>query len=308
MKNKYILLLFGILLTALAQSCNRKRATEKEYTDTYNSGTLVFAADESFAPILDEELYIFKYDNPHANPVMIYRPEAEVVKLLLEDSTRFAFLSRDLTPQEKKVIHDRNLPVVTDLFAIDAIAVIANQASPDTGISVRELKDILSGNGPADKTIVFDNPSSSLVRYLKDSTGVTDLSHRNVYALRSNKEVIEYVSKNPDAIGITGYSWLNDPDADYADAVKKIKILAVKDENNKKAPDQYFRPSQTTLYLKQYPLRRSLYIVNCTGRKGLGEGMEGFIESDKGQRIILRSGLLPVLIQERNIRIHSDKL
>ncbi|HEY4196845.1 MAG TPA: phosphate ABC transporter substrate-binding protein, partial [Mucilaginibacter sp.] len=67
----------------------------------------------------------------------------------------------------------------------------------------------------------------------------------------------------------------------------------------------YFRPSQTTLYLKQYPLLRYLYVINCTGRDGLGSGFEHFIESDKGQRIILRSGLLPIAIPERNIILHN---
>jgi phosphate transport system substrate-binding protein len=53
---------------------------------------------------------------------------------------------------------------------------------------------------------------------------------------------------------------------------------------------------------------RSLYVVNCTGREGLGTGFEYFIEGERGQRIILRSGLLPVLIPHRDIVIHSDKL
>ncbi len=146
------------------------------------------------------------------------------------------------------------------------------------------------------------------MRYLKELTGENDLKQKNIYALKSNKEVIEYVSKHPEAIGITSFSWINDPDADYAEAAKNVKILAVKDENSKTAPTQYFRPSQTTLYLKQYPLLRYLYIVNCTGRDGLGHGFEYFIRGDKGQRIILRSGLLPIAIPERNIMIHSNKM
>jgi len=82
----------------------------------------------------------------------------------------------------------------------------------------------------------------------------------------------------------------------------------VRDENSKKDPNQYFMPSQSTLFLKQYPLQRSLYMVNCTGRKGLGAGLEQFISGYKGQRIVLRSGLLPAQIPERNIAVHSNKL
>jgi phosphate transport system substrate-binding protein len=95
---------------------------------------------------------------------------------------------------------------------------------------------MLNGTAKTDKSIVFDNPNSSLVRYLKHLSGNKELKQKNIYALSSNKEVIKYVSEHSDAIGITGFSWLNDPDKDYAAAVDKVKIVGVKDENSKKAP------------------------------------------------------------------------
>lgn len=305
MRSNLSLLLFGVVFLSAFSAC--KRATPaKNYNDTYTSGSLQFVSDDSFEPIVAQELYVFKNDNPDANPVPIYKSENEAVKLLLADSVRFALLSRDLTPDEKSVITQHNLPTVTTKFASDAIAIIVNESSADTATSVTEIKKMLRGEANTDRSIVFDNPNSSLVRYLKQLSGQNEFKQKNIYALKSNKEVIEYVSKNPGAIGITGFSWLDDPDADYADAAKKVRILAVKDENSK-TPNQYYKPSQTTLFLKQYPLQRSLYVVNCTGRKGLGMGLELFIAGDKGQRIILRSGLLPAILPEREISIHSNK-
>ena len=306
MKNKIIVLILSLLVLFAFQTCKQNGPTN--YNDTKNSGEALFVSDESFAPILDQELYIFKNDNPKAKPTMYYKPENDVVKMLAGDSARFGFLSRDLTDDERNALKAHNLPVLVKKFAVDAIAIIVNSASVDTAITVGDIKKMLAGQTKTDRSIVFDNPSSSLVRYLKEFSGQSDFKQKNIYALKSNKEVIEYVSKHPDAIGITGFSWINDPDADYADAARKVKILAIRDENSKTASNAYFRPSQETLYLKQYPLLRYLYIVNCTGRIGLGHGFEHFIESDKGQRIILRSGLLPINIPERNIMIHSDKL
>jgi len=307
MKSSVIIVILGVAVLASLEACNQKQQA-KNYNDTYNSGTLQFVSDESFSPIIDQEVYIFKNDNPAANPQVIYRSETNAVNMLLADSVRFAFLSRDLTASEKSKLQQQNLPATVNKFAEDAVAIIVNQASADTGITVGEIKKMLLGQAKTDRSIVFDNPNSSLVRYLKELAGVNNFPQKNVYALKTSKDVIRYVSQHPEAIGIAGFSWLDDPDNDYADAVKKIKILAVRDESSKTAPGQYFRPSQTTLALKQYPLQRSLYMVNCTGRKGLGTGLELFIAGDKGQRIILRSGLLPVRIPERNITIHTDKL
>ena len=306
MRNNAILMLSGLFLLVAFQTC--KNTSANKYNDTHDSGETTFVSDESFAPILDQELFIFRNDNPKAKPGVAYRSESDAVKFLLSDSARFGVLARDLTTDEKNAIRAHNLPVVVSQFAVDGIAIIVNEASPDSAISVNELKNMLTGQVKTDKNIVFDNPNSSLVRYLKEFTGLQDFKQKNIYALKSNKEVIVYVSNHPEAIGITGFSWINDPDPDYANAAKKVKILAVKDENSKTSPNVYFKPSQTTLYLKQYPLLRYLYIVNCTGRDGLGNGFEHFIRGDKGQRIILRSGLLPISIPERNIMTHSNKL
>ena len=261
------------------------------------------AVDESFKPIVDEELYIFKslYNNVH--PRVQYVNENEEVNLLLEDSVGMAVISRDLTKEEYKSIADRHLIPIIDRFAIDAVTLIVNSASADTNMTVTEVKKMLNGDTKQDKNIVFDNPNSSLVRYLKDFTGKTEFKQKNIYSLKSDKEVIQYVSQHPNAIGITSFSWLNDPDKDYAADLDKVKIVSIKDENNKKYPDEYYSPSQNTLALKQYPLTRNLYILNFTGDYGLGMKFDNFLISDRGQRIILKSGLLPDDIPARHINI-----
>jgi phosphate transport system substrate-binding protein len=170
-------------------------------------------------------------------------------------------------------------------------------------ITVGQIKKILTGDAKTANNIVFDAPGSSLVRYFRTLSGVDQFKPKNIFSLKTNKDVIKYVATHPDAIGITSYTWIYDPDSDYADAVKNVKVMSVKDENDKKYGNQYFKPSQSTLYLKQYPLRRSLFIVNCTGRMGLGTGFELYATGEKGQQIILESGILPVQIPEREITI-----
>lgn len=308
MKNNLLLIVAGFLLLGGFQSCMRNTsATKASAADT--TSVVQFASDESFAPILDQELYVFKSVQSRNKPEIVYRSENDALRCLLNDSVDFAFLSRKLTPDETKILKGQNKQALETKFATDAIALIVNETSNDTTITVGDIKKMLAGQAKTDKNIVFDNPNSSLVRYLKDLTGGGDLKQKNIYALKSNKEVIEYVSKHPDAIGITGFSWLNDPDADYADAAKKVKIVSVRDENSKDAPGQYFSPSQSTLSLNQYPLTRDLYIVNSIkSSNGAGAEFEHFLVSDRGQRIVLRSGLLPAKIPGREIMTHSNKL
>jgi phosphate transport system substrate-binding protein len=302
MKINFKPVLLALITLAVTQSCKQTTGNKKEL-DGFITGTANFTADESFSPIIDEELYIFKASFTEANPVITYKPEADVVGDLMNDKTRVIILSRTLDTAEMGVLKRRSLTADVNKFAIDAVTLIVNQASNDTTISVGEIKKMLNGQSATDKSIVFDNPNSSLVRYLKSLSGSKELKQKNIYALSSSKEVIKYVSTHPNSIGITGFSWLNDPDKDYADAVDKVKIVGVKDESSKTSPNEYFKPSQNTLVQHTYPLSRSLYIIDCTGRKGLGAGFASFLASERGQRIILKSGLLPDSIPPREINI-----
>ncbi|MDB5009235.1 MAG: hypothetical protein JWQ06_24 [Mucilaginibacter sp.] len=301
--NKLKLTLWIFFAFFIVQSCKQKANNAAQEEETLGVGTAKFAADESFQPIVDEEEYVFTQLNNKANPIITYRSENDVLRLLLDDSLRLVILSRNLNAEETNVLTRRTLSPEVNRFAIDAVALIVNQSSTDTLITVNELKKMLNGQTKTGTNIVFDNPNSSLVRYLKSFSGTQNFKQTNIYSLKNNKEVIRYVSENKNAIGIIGFSWLNEPDKDYEDAVKKVKVVAIKDEDSKTAPNEYFTPSQNTLALKQYPLIRGLYVINCTGKRGLGTGFAHFMVSEQGQRIILRSGLLPDSIPQREIRI-----
>ncbi|GAC1305442.1 MAG: substrate-binding domain-containing protein [Mucilaginibacter sp.] len=287
---------------AIFESCHHETKNTADLS-RFVSQTTSIGVDESFQPIVDEELYIFKSFHEKAHPTIIYAPENTIVNLLLADSIRVLLTARDLDPQEYQQLASKNIHPTVTRFAVDAVALIVNQASNDTTITVSDIKKMLNGNTKQDKNIVFDNPNSGLVRYLKNLSGSKDLKQKNIFSLKSNKEVIKYVSEHPNAIGITGFSWLNDPDKDYADALQKVKIVSVRNDIGKNASQEYFSPSQNTLALKQYPLTRNLYFINCTGQYGLGMEFAAFVEGDRGQRIILKSGILPEIIPGREINV-----
>ncbi|MEO8886639.1 MAG: substrate-binding domain-containing protein [Mucilaginibacter sp.] len=302
--NKIKVIFFVVSALIILQSCKQKPATVV-HQDSITTGEATFTADESCQPIVDEEKYVFSQLNDKAKVKILYRSETDALRLLLNDSVRLAILTRDLNADELKLLNSRNLPPDVHRFAIDAIALIVNKASNDTLTSVGQIKKMLNGQTKTNVNIVFDNGNSSLVRYLKEFSSNANFKLKNIFALKNNKEVIKYVSEHPEALGITGFSWLNDPDNDYKDAVNNVKIVSVKDETSKTAPNQYFKPSQSTLALKQYPLIRGLYVINCTGKWGLGTGFAYFLINEQGQRVILRSGILPDSIPEREINIKN---
>ena len=66
------------------------------------------AADESFEPIIQEEIDVFESLYPLAGIVPRYTTEVEAINLLLKDSVRLAIATRTLTEEEMNSFHSRN--------------------------------------------------------------------------------------------------------------------------------------------------------------------------------------------------------
>lgn len=291
-------LLFSIVIA----SCN----TNEHTADQFTSGSYRFVFDESLSPILDQELYVFKSIYPDAKPDVIYVPENKILDLMLNNKARFAVMGRTLTADEVKVLNNRNLPPQIGKIAEDAIALIVGKNSPDSLMLLSEVKSLFLSNTKTNKNLVFDSPNSSIINYLMKLSGTNQLKQKNIYALKNSKEVIKYVATHENAVGFISYSWLLEPDADYASAAKNINIVAIKGDNAKNIKTDYVKPSQSSLALNQYPLKRTIYVVDCTGKVGLGTGFASFLQSERGQKIILRSGLLPDSLPTREINIKKD--
>ena len=90
--------LIGICILGILAACNRK--PKDGLTDTYTSGVIAIAADESFQPIVQEEIDVFEGVYPLAGIVPRYTTEVEAINLLLKDSVRLAIATRTLTEEE----------------------------------------------------------------------------------------------------------------------------------------------------------------------------------------------------------------
>ena len=215
-----------------------------------------------------------------------------------------SFNSRKFFPQEIKI-------------ATDGLALITNKDNPDTLITVNEIRNILTGKTtqwkdiyPAsrlkDISLVFDNKNSSTVRFAVDSICKGAPLSNQVKALKTNREVIDYVSKAPDAIGIIGVNWLSDRnDSTGLSFSKEVRVMSVS-AADKATPENSFKPYQAYLFYGDYPLTRSIYVLLNDPRSALPWGFASFLSSDRGQRIILKSGLVPATQPVRVVNI-KDK-
>jgi phosphate transport system substrate-binding protein len=292
---KYLFLSF---ICFLFFNCNQKEKSEPN-NETILKGTTTAFADETITPIVEDEIMVFesKYD---AKINLISKSESEVLNSLFNKKVGIAILSRNLTKKELNIFEQRKLfPKITK-FATDAIAFVSNKNNKDTLIDLKDVIGFMNGKRDSSvKGLVFDNPNSSTVNYMNNLAGLSKLPEKDVFSFKTNNEVLKFVAENDGMIGIVGVNWLSQPNPSMNEIIKNTNVLNVKGIDGK----EFYAPSQNNLAEGTYPLVRDLYIINCQGYSGLGMGFASFVAGDIGQRIVLKSGLLPVQIPTRKLNI-----
>jgi len=114
--------------------------------DTISTGTIQISVDETFAPIIDSQLKVFMSQHPEAKIIAHYKPEAECMKDLLNDSIRMVIVTRGLSEEEVAFYSDTlQFPPIYGRIASDAVAVITNNKAPDSLFSVADIRGMLNG-------------------------------------------------------------------------------------------------------------------------------------------------------------------
>lgn len=311
--NNRLILFAGTLLALTA--CNK---TSTKHSDTSTSGQITITVDESLKPIIEAEREVFEALYPKAKLNMVYTNEYDAINLLAKDSARIAIVSREMLADEKAAFDKRKIVPKNVVIGYDAIGLIMHKTRKDTLLTLAQLTDILSGkttdwkqlnpSNPSEKIqLVFDNAKSGAVRQLKDSLLGGKALGNNCYSVKNNPAVIAQVEQDKNTIGIIGVSWISDKDDSTSNNfLSKIKVVSLVPKNPETAEAAAMKPYQAYIALKQYPLYRNITIINPEGRYGLGTGFASFINSDKGQRIILKSGLVPAHAPVRIIQLNND--
>jgi phosphate transport system substrate-binding protein len=295
-KRVFALFFVGILFVM----CNQKEQINTN-KDSILKGSMTVFVDETLTPIIDDQVAVFE-SNYDAKIKIISKSESEAIVSLFNEKSGIAVLTRNLTVEENKIFEQKKITPKITKFATDAIAFISNKSTSDTLIDLQHVVEFMKGNQSTTiKGLVFDNPNSSTVRYMNTLAGIKSIPLKGVYSFKTNQEVIKFVSQNKGMIGVLGVNWLSQPMPEMQKYVDNVNVLSVKSLSG----GNYYSPTQNNIAEGKYPLARDLYIINGQGYSGLGMGFASFVAGDIGQRIILKSGLLPVRVPGRRINIRN---
>ena len=289
-----------IFLASCNEQAEQTTDAAVETKETYSSGELSVYVEESVVPIFEDITMVFESKYPKAKLHTKASSENRIVNLLAQDSIRLAIMPRKLTEKEVDYFKDRVTPVQT-AFAKDAIVFVANKSFQDTLVNYTDFLNYMKNPKESKYHFVFENANSTLVNQLMRDAEIEEIPDR-VYFRNNAEEVLALVRQHNNLVGVIGLNWLVQPNDTITELMDDIQSLAVYNETEQ----AYFKANQSTIADGTYPLTREIYVIDLQGKNGLGKGFASFAASDKGQRIVLKSGLLPVKMPTRQINIQDN--
>lgn len=301
-------ILIGMLACAGSGDRSEKAAPEGEpqIQQDILTGSMNVVVDESVAPLMEEQLEVFRSSYTNSRINLVAQPERFAINSLLKGEAAVAVLARTLTEEESKSFQQRSVSPRVFPIAHDAIVLLRSRAQGDSTMNVSDIKRILSG----EKTdrgakLLFSSINSAPFRYLKDLVGVERVSAVGAEEVDGGADLFSEIAKNPNLIGVVSLNQFLSK-RDTLDIFNNLRILGVRDDLGDEKSGNYYRPSQSSLGDDTYPLKQTIYVLNYQPNLGLGIGFSAFLTGDRGQRVVLKAGLLPATMPGREIIIRDN--
>jgi phosphate transport system substrate-binding protein len=244
--------------------------------------------------------------NSEAKVNLQVKTTKEVVADLNNGVYKTIVVGRDLTKEEADIFAQNKIEVKKTAFALDGIGVIVNPKNPLTKINFNELKRIFSGEQKEWEALDGDNKDvykgKIKVFIARKNASIHDIFRQKVLAgaefgpmdviCSTSTQMMKEIKENENAIGFISMAWITVSNDTLDESVKPLKVASV--DPNSGAVGSYVGLHQGYIANKTYPLITEAFIITTDFSMNLSVGFSSFMASYDGQRIVLKSGLVPV--------------
>ncbi|MBK7035050.1 MAG: substrate-binding domain-containing protein [Bacteroidetes bacterium] len=272
--------------------------------ENMNKGEIVIYADASYTSLVGELIKSYENVYPEAKIKATYASDREILDAFLQNKTQMIITGRELNATELAAL-EKTHKFEPEQFKIatEAIAVITSQNNPD---SVFDMNEFIKSRKPGytgkyqNTNFVFNKANGSMINQLIENEGASLL---NMFSLDDKDTLASYIAANLNTIGFISFAEISDMDDPTAQAILEgVKVLSVS-KTNAEGIKQVYELSQSTIATNSYPLQRSVTVVKGNISQLLGTGFVNFVYRSKASRIILKAGLIPAKMPEREIKV-----
>jgi len=226
------------------------------------------------------------------------------IAALINGTVDIANCSREMEPEEiEKAKQNTGKEPQEFTVGYDALAVYVHKDNPLKEITIEQLAEIYGEGGKITQwsQLGLTHPSCTndeIIRVSRQSNSGTYHYFREALLgkerdfklgsrdLHGSKDVVELVERTPCAIGYSGMGYATD----------RVKMLKV----GKKTGEPAYEPTLETALKGTYPIARPLYMYSLGKPTGEAKKYLEWIYSEAGQKIVEKSGYVPLPEDERN--------
>jgi phosphate transport system substrate-binding protein len=219
------------------------------------------------------------------------------IAALIEGTVEIANCSRRFEPSEiEQAKKNRGKEPREFLVGFDALAVYVSKSNPIEEITLAQLGQIYGEGGTVTNWsqlgVKMPAGADEIIRVSRQSNSGTYAYFREAILgkgrdfklgsrdMHGSKDVVELVSKTPQAIGYSGMGY----------AIPEVKQLRVA----KKAGDKFYAPNVENTLSHVYPIARELFMYTLGEPSGPAKKYMDWIHSPAGQAIVVKSGYVPL--------------
>jgi ABC-type phosphate transport system substrate-binding protein len=265
-------------------SCNT--SVDESNKSDWKKGKAVIAADENLHPLLLQFKQIFENEYPEAQIDFNFQANDSIINAFVRGSYTSGIITRSMSAGEinnSGIAHQHKIK--ERVFAFSGIALIANNAFPDSVVDLSQVPVYLQN---ASAEIIFDNASSGIARHLMQLLKLSSAEIKKAKSVGSAESVIDYVRIKNNAIGFIPYSSISDLDnKKVVSTLNSIKLMDVKWN------DTTYSISQQAIAKEHYPLWQPLNFLLSGNQEPVAEAFMNFLQKGKASKMLLKAGLVP---------------
>lgn len=277
------------------------RNNETKETNAATLGQAEIWCDENLKSIISQQEEVFEFSYKYSDLKINYVSENIVKEKFLAGDANVIISSIVMDSNLIKKLNTQNIHPRQFPFGKSAIAFITQKGN-DLNLSYESLIDKLSGKN-TDFIFAIEGKESGIANDILGYLKQTSLGS-NVYALESKEAILNWLKKNKNGIGIIDWSEVSDSDDPLAQAyLNAVSLIGISSDASK---GEFIKPYQYGLN-GLYPFNRQLTFIRKYGLTDVTLGFASFICSERGQKIMLKAGLLPEYQYERWIEFKGLK-
>jgi|WetSurMetagenome_2_1015567.scaffolds.fasta_scaffold09966_4 phosphate transport system substrate-binding protein len=302
------ILYLSVLLMLLLAGCTREPGST-----TLTKGTLRIDCDAAIYPALRLVAEEFHSQYPDARVDVRSVEAREATANFVNDSVHVIAIARSLNAEERATLAATKTWFEEYHVAQSAIAVLAHKENPVTELRMGQLDSILTGSVTAwpgwkaggNIDIVVSDVNSSTNEVLRALVLRGKKFALSASVIAGSGDLMEHVRSTRNAIGVTNVAWLMGVEQEFSlIGLSRPGVAADSTQRVGKA----YTPVQGYVYKGYYPLSTPVNMYSRELNRDVSMGFIAFATGIQGQKVFLKSGLVPVTMPVRLIQLTSEQV